>query len=84
MKQSIQLNHGQKVIPAIGLGVFNVEDGDTVNDAVVGAIRQGYRHIDTAAVYENEEGVSVGIRKGMGDYFEIHQTTSNRRTLRCT
>ncbi|MBR2077870.1 MAG: hypothetical protein IKD52_08810 [Exiguobacterium sp.] len=84
MKQSIQLNHGQKVIPAIGLGVFNVEDGDTVIDAVVGEIRQGYRHIDTAAVYENEEGFGVGIRKGMGDYFENHQTTSNRRTLRCT
>ncbi|WP_214817168.1 aldo/keto reductase [Exiguobacterium sp. s59] len=65
MKQSIQLNHGQKAIPAIGLGVFKVEDGDTVIDAVVEAIRQGYRHIDTAAVYENEEGVGIGIRKGM-------------------
>ncbi|WP_214736986.1 aldo/keto reductase [Exiguobacterium sp. s162] len=65
MKQSIELNHGQKVIPAIGLGVFKVEDGDTVIDTVVEAIRQGYRHIDTAAVYENEEGVGVGIRKGM-------------------
>jgi diketogulonate reductase-like aldo/keto reductase len=65
MKQSIELNHGQKVIPTIGLGVFKVEDGDTVIDAVVEAIRQGYRHIDTAAVYENEEGVGIGIRKGM-------------------
>ncbi|WP_214820513.1 MULTISPECIES: aldo/keto reductase [unclassified Exiguobacterium] len=65
MKQSIELNHGQKAIPAIGLGVFKVEDGDTVIDAVVEAIRQGYRHIDTAAVYENEEGVGIGIRKGM-------------------
>ncbi|MCT4786771.1 aldo/keto reductase [Exiguobacterium aestuarii] len=65
MKQSIKLNHGQKAIPAIGLGVFKVEDGDTVIDAVVEAIRQGYRHIDTAAVYENEEGVGIGIRKGM-------------------
>lgn len=65
MKQSIQLNHGQKAIPTIGLGVFKVEDGDTVIDAVVEAIRQGYRHIDTAAVYENEEGVGIGIRKGM-------------------
>lgn len=65
MKQSIELNHGQKAIPNIGLGVFKVEDGDTVIDAVVEAIRQGYRHIDTAAVYENEEGVGIGIRKGM-------------------
>ncbi|WP_214874592.1 aldo/keto reductase [Exiguobacterium sp. CH10] len=65
MKQSIELNHGQKAIPTIGLGVFKVEDGDTVIDAVVEAIRQGYRHIDTAAVYENEEGVGIGIRKGM-------------------
>lgn len=65
MKQSIQLNHGQEAIPTIGLGVFKVEDGDTVIDAVVEAIRQGYRHIDTAAVYENEKGVGIGIRKGM-------------------
>lgn len=65
MKQSIELNHGQKAIPTIGLGIFKVEDGDTVIDAVVEAIRQGYRHIDTAAVYENEEGVGIGIRKGM-------------------
>ncbi|WP_214703462.1 MULTISPECIES: aldo/keto reductase [unclassified Exiguobacterium] len=65
MEQAIQLNHGQKAIPAIGLGVFKVEDGGAVIDAVVEAIRQGYRHIDTAAVYENEEGVGIGIRKGM-------------------
>ncbi|MEJ6528268.1 aldo/keto reductase [Exiguobacterium sp. USCH10] len=65
MKQSVELNHGQKAIPTTGLGVFKVEDGDTVIDAVVEAIRQGYRHIDTAAVYENEEGVGIGIRKGM-------------------
>ncbi|WP_214885012.1 MULTISPECIES: aldo/keto reductase [unclassified Exiguobacterium] len=65
MEQMIQLNHGQKAIPAIGLGVFKVEDGGAVIDAVVEAIRQGYRHIDTAAVYRNEEGVGVGLRKGM-------------------
>ncbi|WP_026825516.1 aldo/keto reductase [Exiguobacterium marinum] len=65
MEQTIQLNHGQKAIPAIGLGVFKVEDGGAVIDAVVEAIRQGYRHIDTAAVYRNEEGVGVGLRKGM-------------------
>lgn len=65
MRENIQLNHGKKAIPAVGLGVFKVEDGNTVIDAVVEAIRQGYRHIDTAAVYENEEGVGIGIRKGM-------------------
>ncbi|WP_214699307.1 MULTISPECIES: aldo/keto reductase [unclassified Exiguobacterium] len=65
MEQMIQLNHGQKAIPAIGLGVFKVEDGGAVIDAVVEAIRQGYRHIDTAAVYRNEEGVGVGLRKGI-------------------
>ena len=55
MKQSIQLTHGQKAIPTIGLGVFKVKDGDTVMDAVVEAIRQGYRHIDTAAVRERSQ-----------------------------
>lgn len=65
-KQStFQLNHGEKPMPWLGLGVFQVEDGENVAASVEEAIVQGYRHIDTAAVYENEEGVGEGIRRGM-------------------
>ena len=58
-------------IPPIGLGVWQAEDGDEVT-AVEHALRSGYRHIDTAAIYKNEEGVGEGIRRSgvpRGDIF---------------
>ncbi|NOU74477.1 aldo/keto reductase [Paenibacillus sp. LMG 31458] len=64
LQDTIQLNHG-KAFPWLGLGVFQVEDGDTVIAAVEEAIVIGYRHIDTAAIYQNEEGVGEGIRRGL-------------------
>lgn len=54
-------------MPWLGLGVFKVEEGAEVVDAVRTAIRNGYRSIDTAAIYGNEEGVGEGIRLGMKD-----------------
>lgn len=50
-------------IPWIGLGVWKVEDGDIVAQAVKTAIRSGYRSIDTAAKYNNESGVGQGIKE---------------------
>ena len=44
-------------IPQIGLGVFRTPDGDTTIAAVHAALAAGYRHLDTAAVYGNEESV---------------------------
>lgn len=64
LQDTIALNHG-KPFPRLGLGVFQVEDGDTVIKAVEEAIVLGYRHIDTAAIYDNEEGVGEGIRRGL-------------------
>ncbi|MDF2651659.1 MAG: glyoxal reductase [Paenibacillus sp.] len=64
LQDTIQLNHG-KAFPWLGLGVFQVEDGDTVIAAVEEAIVVGYRHIDTAFIYQNEEGVGEGIRRGL-------------------
>ncbi|MFC4403100.1 aldo/keto reductase [Gracilibacillus xinjiangensis] len=49
-------------IPAIGLGVYKVEAGDEVYQAVRSAIEIGYRHIDTASLYGNEEGVGKAIK----------------------
>lgn len=68
MKNNLQacttLHNGIKM-PWFGLGVFKVEEGIEVIEAVKTAILKGYRSIDTAAVYQNEEGVGEGIRQGM-------------------
>ncbi|MBW9217334.1 aldo/keto reductase [Anoxybacillus ayderensis] len=52
-------------IPWLGLGVFKVEEGPEVVQAVKTAIQHGYRSIDTASIYGNEVGVGQGIREGM-------------------
>lgn len=63
MKQSsITLNNGV-VMPQFGLGVWNAKDGEEVANAVDIAIKAGYRLIDTAAVYGNEQGVGEGIKR---------------------
>ncbi|WP_420177629.1 aldo/keto reductase [Kerstersia gyiorum] len=51
----------QNRIPQLGLGVWRTPD-DQAGPAVEAALAAGYRHIDTAAVYENETGVGAGIR----------------------
>jgi 2,5-diketo-D-gluconate reductase A len=48
-------------IPAVGFGVFQIPAGETER-AVAQALQAGYRHIDTAAVYGNEEAVGRAIR----------------------
>ena len=49
-------------IPDIGYGTWQTPDGDTAVSAVKHAIQAGYRHIDCAAVYGNEESVGRGIK----------------------
>ncbi|WP_088071252.1 aldo/keto reductase [Gottfriedia luciferensis] len=60
----VKLNNGLEM-PVLGLGVFQVEDGQVVIDSVKAAIRNGYRSIDTAAIYQNEEGVGQGIKEAL-------------------
>ena len=48
-------------IPKLALGTWMIDD-DKVADAVVAAVKLGYRHIDTAQAYGNERGVGEGIR----------------------
>lgn len=48
-------------IPRFGLGVFKTREGKEVRDAVSWALEAGYRLIDTAAVYGNEEGVGTAV-----------------------
>ncbi|HWV21219.1 MAG TPA: aldo/keto reductase [Devosia sp.] len=63
--------HDGRSIPQVGLGVWQTPN-DVAVTAVDAALKAGYRHIDTAAVYQNEEGVGQGIaRSGVarGDIF---------------
>ncbi|BDR53389.1 hypothetical protein KIM372_12960 [Bombiscardovia nodaiensis] len=57
----LTLNNGVQ-LPTIGLGVFQASPEETVG-AVRAALETGYRHIDTAAAYRNEEAVGQGIRE---------------------
>lgn len=52
-------------MPMLGLGTFRVENDDTCKEAVKHAIESGYRSIDTAKVYGNEEQVGQGIKEGL-------------------
>ena len=47
-------------VPTIGFGVFEVDPGET-EEAVADALAAGYRHVDTAKMYDNEQGVGRGI-----------------------
>ena len=58
--QTMKLNNGI-LIPAIGYGTWQTPDGDAVTNGIKAAVDYGYRHVDTAAAYENEEGVGKGI-----------------------
>lgn len=62
IKGTFTLNNGVKM-PYFGLGVYLSEDGKEVINAVKWALEEGYRHIDTASVYNNEEGVGTGIKE---------------------
>ncbi len=58
---SFTLHNGVEM-PYFGLGVYLSKDGQEVINAVKWALETGYRHIDTASIYENEAGVGAGIR----------------------
>ena len=59
-----ELSNGVK-IPVLGFGTWQSADGDEAYNAVLTALRAGYRHIDTAAAYENEESVGKAINDFM-------------------
>lgn len=62
IEQKVKLHNGVE-IPQLGIGVFKVEEGDTVFHTVKTALDLGYRSIDTAAIYKNEEGVGRAIKE---------------------
>jgi 2,5-diketo-D-gluconate reductase A len=61
--QFVTLNNGL-VMPLLGFGVFQVRDADECERSVYEAIQTGYRLIDTAASYGNEEAVGNAIKRG--------------------
>ncbi|MGK0741747.1 aldo/keto reductase [Leucobacter sp. Z1108] len=70
---SIALNDGHR-IPQLGLGVFKVEPGETER-IVSEALEVGYRHIDTAFIYHNEDGVGRAIAQSGIPRDELFITT---------
>ncbi|MDO6809212.1 aldo/keto reductase [Zobellia galactanivorans] len=62
LQGTFALNNGVE-IPYLGLGTYLADNDQDVVDAVKTALNLGYRHIDTAAIYKNEEGVGKGIRQ---------------------
>ena len=73
MKEQTFLTLSDKVrMPQLGLGVYGAKDGEETERAVLWALEAGYRQLDTAAVYGNEQSVGSAIRKSglpRGDVF---------------
>ena len=72
--KSVTLNNGV-VMPTLGLGVFQVEDAAVCERSVLDAIEAGYRLIDTAAAYLNEEAVGRAIKRSGVAREELFVTT---------
>ena len=70
---SLRFNDGH-VIPQLGLGVYKVADAIAA-DTVQVALEAGYRHVDTAALYENEVGVGQGLARSGVPREDVFVTT---------
>jgi 2,5-diketo-D-gluconate reductase A len=60
--QHVTLNNGMKM-PILGYGVFQIADAAECERCVVDAVQAGYRLIDTAASYKNEEATGRGLKR---------------------
>ena len=72
--KSYTLNNGVS-IPVLGFGTWKAENGEVAYQAVLDALKAGYSHIDTAAIYKNEESVGRAIRDSGIPRQEIFVTT---------
>jgi 2,5-diketo-D-gluconate reductase B len=61
-------------IPALGFGTYQLT-GPACREMVTNAVNEGYRHVDTAQIYENEEEVGAGIEASKVDRDDIFLTT---------
>ncbi|WP_347550122.1 aldo/keto reductase [Pseudalkalibacillus hwajinpoensis] len=67
--------HNGVEMPTLGLGVWKMENNDEVKTAVNAAIDAGYKAIDTAAAYKNEEGVGAAIKENSTPREELFITS---------
>ena len=67
---NVVLNNGIE-IPQVGFGVWRVPSAETQR-AVKTALDAGYRHIDTAKLYDNEDGVGAAVRESGLDRDVVH------------
>lgn len=74
LQDAATLHNGVKM-PWLGLGVYKVPEGDEAINSVNAAIQLGYRSIDTAAMYENEEGIGKAIKEAGVPREELFITT---------
>lgn len=74
LKDTVELHNGVHM-PWVGLGVYMVEEGEEVIHSVKTALEVGYRSVDTASVYKNEEGVGTAIRESGVPREEVFVTT---------
>ncbi|MFE8703109.1 aldo/keto reductase [Cytobacillus sp. FJAT-54145] len=74
LQDTVKLHNGVEM-PWFGLGVFKVKEGSEVVESVKAAIKNGYKSIDTAAVYKNEEGVGQAIKEAGVPREELFITT---------
>ena len=63
ISDTVTLRNGVKM-PLLGLGTWQSAEGSEVEQSVRWALELGYRHIDTAAIYQNERGVGRAVREG--------------------
>ena len=62
LQDTYTLNNGVK-IPIIGFGTWQTPDGEVAKESVLAALNAGYRHIDTAKAYGNEDSVGEAIQR---------------------
>jgi diketogulonate reductase-like aldo/keto reductase len=74
ISSGVKLNNGVEM-PWLGLGVFQTSEGGEVENAVKTALGTGYRSIDTASLYGNEQGVGTGIKESDVPREEIFVTS---------
>lgn len=74
LEDTYTLNNGVK-IPIIGFGTWQTPDGDVAKHAVESALNAGYRHIDTATAYGNEESVGQAIKNSGINRHDLFITT---------
>lgn len=74
LNENFVLENGVK-IPKIGLGTWQVPNGEAAYNSVAFALKNGYRHIDTALAYGNEESVGRAVRDSCIDRSEIFVTS---------